>query len=89
MNTLIQEKHNHTESSISVNFSRKTQKVQIHFAKEGPDLAIFSTDLVQIFGSINGNEFGVLLKNGRPHKPVAAYAILHIHSVLLYTDLIE
>ena len=89
MNILIQERHNHSENCIKVKVSRKTQKVEIYLANEASRLAFFSTDLGHIFGSNVGNEFGVLLRRKGPHKPEFAYDIVHIHSLMIYTDLIE
>ena len=62
MNTLIQERHNHSENCITVKLSRKTQKSKIYLANERSGLAFFSTDLGHIFGIIVGNEFGVTLR---------------------------
>ena len=46
MNTLIQERHNHSENCIIVKVSRKTQKKnEIYLANEKSGLAFFSTDL--------------------------------------------
>ena len=69
MNTFIQEKDNHSENCIIVKTSRRTQKVVIYFANEGCVLAPFSTDLGHIFGSNVGNEFGVMLRGKKAHKP--------------------
>ena len=88
-NTLIQERHNHSEVCITVKVSRRTQKNETDLANEGSGLALFSTDLGHIFGSNVGNEFGVLLRGKGPHKPDFAYDIVRIHSLILYTDLIE
>ena len=89
MNTLIQENDNHTEISIAVKLSRSTQKFEIHLANEGSGLAFFSKDLGRISGSNFGNDFGVLWRRRRPHKPVFAYDIVRIHSLMIYADLIE
>ena len=89
MNILIQERHNHSENCIKVKVSRRTQKVEIYLADEGSGLAFFSTDLGNIFGSNAGTEFGVMLTGKRPHKPEFAYDIVRIHSLMIYTDLIE
>ena len=89
MNTLIQKKHNHSEICITVEVSQRMQKVEIYLATEGSGLAFFSTDLRHIFGSIVGNEFGVLLRGKGPHKIEFAYDIGRIHSLVIYTDLIE
>ena len=89
MNTLNQERHNHSELCITVNVSRRTQKVEIYLAIEGSGLAFFSTDLGNILGSNVCNEFGVRLRGKRPHKSELAYDIVRIHSLMIYTNLIE
>ena len=84
MNTLIQERHNHSENCVTVKVSRRTQKVGIYFANEGSGLAFFSTGLGHIFGSNVGNEFGAMLRGKGPHKPKFAYDIVRIHSLMIY-----
>ena len=69
--------------------SRRTQNVEIYLANERSGLAFFSTDLGHIFGSIVGNEFGVIMRGKCPQKPKFAYDIVRIHSLMLYTELIE
>ena len=69
--------------------SRRTQKIEICLANKRSVLAFFSTDLGHIFGSNVGNEFGVMLRGKRPHKPEFAYDIVRIHSLMIYTDPIE
>ena len=39
MNTLFQERHNHSENCITVKASQRTQKVEIYHANEGSGLA--------------------------------------------------
>ena len=89
MTTLIQEKHKHSESFITVKVSRRTQSFEIYLANEGYVLAFFSTDLILILGENVGNEFGAMLRGKGPHKPEFAYNIVRIHSRMIYTDLIE
>ena len=89
MNTLVQEKHNQSETCITVKVSRKTQKVDTYLAVEGSGLAFFSTDPGKIFGGNVSNEFGKMLRAKEPHKPDFAYDIIGIHSLMIYTDLIE
>ena len=89
MNILIQEKHNHIENCIKAKVFRRAQKVQIYLAKEASGLAFFSTNLGHIFGSNVAIEFGVMLRGKGPHKPEFAYDIVHIHSLIINTDLIE
>ena len=89
MNTLIQERNNHHETCIAVKVSRKTQKVVILLANDTSGLAFCSTDLGHIFGNNVGNEFGVLMIGKGPHKPEFAYDIVRIHSLIIYSDLVE
>ena len=89
MNTLIQERNNHSENCITVKMSRRTQKVEIYLAKERSGLAFFSADLGHTFGSNVANEFGVILSKEGPPKSEFAYDIVRIHSLVIYTNLIE
>ena len=84
-NTLIQERHNHTQNSIAVKVSRR-QKIENKLANEGSALAFFSTELGHIFGN---NYFEELLRGAGPQKPVLGYDIVRIHSLMIYTDLIQ
>ena len=61
----------------------------IYFANEKSCLAYFSTDLGHIFRSKVGNEFGIMLKGKGPHKPEFESHIVRIHSLMIYTELIE
>ena len=60
MNTLIQERHNHSESCISVKVSRRTQKVEIYLTNEESGLALITPDLGDVFENKVGNELGVM-----------------------------
>ena len=89
MNTFIQERNNHNETCITVKVSRRTQKVVIILEKKTSGLAFCSTDLGHIFGKNVGNQFGVLMKGKGPHEPQFAYEIVRIHSLMIYSDLVE
>ena len=89
MNRLIQERNNHNETCITVKVSRRTQKVVIMLANDTSGLAFCSTDLGHIFGNIVGNEFGVLMIGKGPHEPEFAYDIVRIHSLMIYSNLVE
>ena len=52
MNTLIEERHNHSESCVNVKKFRETQKTDFYIATERSGLAFCSTDLGQIFGAM-------------------------------------
>ena len=89
MNTLIQERNNHNETCITVKVSRRSQKVVIILANDTSGLGFCSTDLGCIFGNNVGNELGVLMIGKRPHEPEFAYDIVRIHSLMIYSDLVE
>ena len=89
MNTPIQEKNNHNENCITVKVSRRSQKVVIILANDTSGLAFCSTDLGHIFGNDVGNQFGVLMKGRGPHESQFAYDIVRIHSLMIYSDLID
>ena len=89
MNTLIQERNNHNETCITVKVSRRTQKVLIMLANDSSGIAFCSTDLGHTFGNNVGNEFGVLMIGKGPHEPEIAYDIVRIHSLMIYSDIVE
>ena len=89
MNTLIHERHKHSEGFITAKAFGRTQKVEIYLANEGSGLAFFSMDLGHIFRRNVVNEFGVTLRGKGLHRPKFAYAIVRIHSFMTYTDLTE
>ena len=89
MNTLIQQRNNHKETCIAVKVSRRKQKVAIMLANDTSILAFCSTDLGHIFGNNVGNELRVLMIGNCPHEPEFAYGVVRIHSLMVYSDLIE
>ena len=89
MNTLIPERNNHNEACITVKVSRRTQKIVNMHANDTSGLAFCSTDLGHIFGNNVGNQFGVVMKGKGPHRPQFAYDIVRIHSLMIYSDLVE
>ena len=58
-------------------------------ASDTSGLAFCSTDLGHIFGNNVGNEFGVLMIGEGPHEPEFAYDLVRIHSLMIYSDLVE
>ena len=89
MNMLTQERNNLNETCITVKVSRRTQKVVFLLANDTSGLAFCSTDLGHIFGNNVRNEFGVMMIGKGPHKPEFAYDIVRIHSLMIYSDLVE
>ena len=89
MSTLIQERNIHNKTCITVKVSRRTQKVLIVLANDTSDLAFCSTELNHIFDNDVGNEFGVLMIGKGPHEPEFAYDIVRIHSLMIYSVIVE
>ena len=89
INTLIQERNNHNETCITVKVFLRSQKVLIMLANDNSGLAFCSTDLGHIFGNNVGNEFGVLMIGKGPPEPEFAYDIVRIHSLMIYSNLVE
>ena len=69
--------------------SRRTRKDEIDFANEKSGLAFFSTKLAHIFESNAGNEFGLMLRWKKAHKPELAYDSVHLHPLMIDSHLIE
>ena len=89
MNTLIKERHNHSENCTSAEEFPRTQNLENYRAIEGSGLAFFSTDLGHSFASNVGIEFGVMLRGKEPHKPEFAYDIVRKRSLMIYIELID
>ena len=58
-------------------------------ANDTSGLAFCSTDLVHIFGNNVRNRLGVLMKGKGPHEPQFPSDIVRIHSLMIYSDLVE
>ena len=58
-------------------------------AKDTSGLAFCSTDMGHIFDNNVRNEFGVLIIGKGTHEPEFAYDIVHIHSLMIYINLVE
>ena len=89
MNTLIQGTNNHRDTCITIKVSRVKKKVKVYLANEESSLAIFSTDLRHIFRGDVGNYLGMLMREKGSHEPTFAYDIVRIHSLMIYTDILE
>ena len=89
MSTPIQERNNHNETCITVKVSRRSQNVVIILANDTSSLAFCSTDLGHNVGNNVGSQFGLLMKGKGPHEPQFPYDIVHIHSLMIYSDLVE
>jgi len=89
MNSLIQNRNNHNTTCIGVKVDRRTQKVAISLVNDESSLVISSIDMGHIFGGDVRNDRGILMLGKGPHKPLFAYDIVRIHSLMIYTDIVE
>ena len=75
---------------IFVSVDKITQKVAIHLPEDQSVFIIQSADLSHIFGcDLEQNQTGVIMKGKGPHYPQYSYDIIRIHSLMIYSDIIE
>ena len=89
MNTLLQETNNHRDTCITIKVSRVTRKLKVYLANEISSLAICSTDLGHTFSGDMRNDLRILMCGKSPHEPTFLYDIVRIHSLTIYTDIVE
>ena len=88
MNTIIQERNNHSETCITVKVSRRTQNVVILLKNDTSGLGFCSIDLGYVFSNNLRNEFGVPIIGKGPNESEFVYDIVRILSLLIYSDLV-
>ena len=89
MNSLIQNKNNHNKTCIGVKVDRRTEKIAFSLVNDESGLVISSIDLGHIFGGDVRNDQGILMLGKGPHNPLFACDIVRIHSLMIYTDIVE
>ena len=89
MNTIIQERNNHRDTCITIEVNRVTQKVNVYLPNGESSLALSITDLGHIFGGDVRTDLGILMSGKGPHEPTFADDIVRIHSLMIYTDIVE
>ena len=89
MNKFNRERHNHSESCITVGVSRRKRKFGNCHANEESGLAFSNTASGHIFGTNLGNGIAQILGGKWTHKPEVAHNFVRIRSFMIYTDLIE
>ena len=77
-------------NGIYVSVDKITQKVAIHLPEDQSVFIIQSADLSHIFGcDLEQNQTSVIMKEKGPHYPQYSYDIIRIHSLMIYSDIIE
>ena len=77
-------------NGVYVSVDKITQKVAIHLPEDQSVFIIQSADLSHIFGcDLEQNQTGVIMKEKGLHYPQYSYDIIRIHSLMIYSDIIE
>ena len=61
----------------------------MYLANEEASLAIFSTNFGHVFGGDVRNDLGILICGKGPHEPTFAYDFVRIHSLKIYSGIVE
>ena len=85
MQAVANEKYTNKNVDFKWSVNKRDQKVDIILPNEQAKLNIISLDLAQILGF----PMSVLLMGVGPHKSHFPVDILRLHSVMIYTDIIE
>ena len=67
-----------------------TQRISLSLPNQNSLLVIFSADLCHVFGceeAVYG--MGVFMSGGSPHFPKFPYDIVRIHTLMIYSDIVE
>ena len=90
MNKKIHEREKYEKTPIKLKVNRITQRTSLSLPNENSLLVIFSTDLCHVFG---GEEavygMGVFMSGAGPHFPKFPYGIVRIHTLMIYSDIVE
>ena len=89
MNSLIQNRNNHNDNCLRVKVSRRSRKVGVSLVNKESSLVISGHDLGQIFGGDVRKNMGFLMRGKGPRKPLFAYDIVRVHSLMIITDNVE
>lgn len=90
MNKLISEREKTDRFQITFSVDKISQQLYLHLPTESSKLVLHSGDLSHVFGAdLKSNETGVWMSGKGPHKPQFAYDIVRIHTLMIYTDIVE
>ena len=77
-------------NGIYVSVDEITQKFAVHLPENQLVFIIQSADLSHIFVcDLEQNQTGIIMKGKSPHYPQYSYDIIRIHSLMIYSDIIE
>ena len=92
MNRKIQERELYENTAIKLNVNKNTQRTSLSLPHENSLLVIFSADLCHVFRceeeeAVYG--MGVFMSGVGPHFPKFPYDIVRIHTLVIYSDIVE
>ena len=90
MNRKIQEREKYEKTPIKLHVNTITQRISLSLPNQNSLLVIFSADLCHVFGceeAVYG--MGVFMSGGGPHFPKFPYDIVRIHTLMIYSDIVE
>ena len=77
-------------NGIYVSVEKITQKIAILLIEDQSVIIIQSADLSYISGcELEQNQTGVIMKRKGPQYPLYSYDIIRMHSLMIYSDIIE
>ena len=89
MNRKIQGREMYEKTPIILH-NQITQRISLSLPNENSLLVNFSADLCHVFGceeAVYG--MGVFMNGSGPHFPKFPYAIVRIHTLMIYSDIVE
>ena len=78
------------KTPIKLHVNKITQRISLSLPNHNSLLVIFSADLCHVFGceeAVYG--MGVFMSGAGPHFPKFPYDIVRIHTLMIYTDIVE
>ena len=89
-NKKVQEREKYEKTPIRLHVNKITQRISLSLPHENFLLVIFSADLCHFFGFeevVYG--MGVFMSRGGPNFPKFPYDIVRIHTLMIYSDIVE
>ena len=90
MNRKIQELEKYEKTPIKLHVNKIAQRISLSLPNQNSLLVIFSADLCHVFGceeAVYG--MGVFMSGGGPQFPKFPYDIVRIHTLMIYSDIVE
>ena len=75
---------------IKLHVNEITQRISLSLSNQNSLIVIFSADLCYVFGceeAVYG--MGVFMSGAGPHFPKSPYDIVRIHTIMIYSDIVE